>query len=152
MRFQSNAAKGIEPIPYPGFAGQAIAKRYSFSAPNTLAAGDIIEIAPIPPGCRVVDVILDSDQLDTNAEATIALDVGVMSGEWGDNDSERTCGAEFFSGATTAQAGGLAHTALKSAVRVAPSDKARSIGVKVTTAGATKAAGEIGITAILAAG
>jgi hypothetical protein len=144
---QSDAAKGLVPIAYPSYAGCAVSQRFSFAVPaGGLAAGDIIELGCIPPGCRPVDVILDADDLDSNGAPTLALDVGLMSGEWGDADDTRTCGAEFFSASNVAQAGGLARPTLKTAVRVAASDKARSIGVKIATAAATAAAGTIGLT------
>lgn len=143
--FQGSAAKGITPVSYPAYAGHVVTQRFSMAVPTTVANGDILELACIPPGCRPVDLVLDSDDLDTGTPA-MTLDVGVMSGEWGDDTAGRTCGKEFFDAATTAQAGGVARPTLAGAYRVAGAAKARSIGVKIVTKAATAAAGEIGLT------
>jgi hypothetical protein len=150
---QGNAAKGIEPIPYPSNAGEVVAKRYTFAVTAAIAeaAADIIEMAPIPAGCVVADLVLDSDDLDSGT-AAIKVDVGVMSGSWGVADNTRTCGAEFFSADTTPQGGGVARPTAKTAFRVARSDSDRSIGIKINTAADTGAAGTIGLTVFLAAG
>lgn len=142
---QSDAALGKIPIAYPSCAGETVTQRFSFTAPANIAQGDIIELAPIPPGVRVVDIVIDSDDLDTGTPA-ILLDVGIMSGAWGSNDGARTCGAEFFDGVDVAKAGGVARPTLASAYRQAAADTERSIGVKIDTAAATGAAGEIGLT------
>lgn len=142
---QSNHAKGIATAPYPGFAGQAVTHRFTVAIPADAALNDIFEVAPVPPGCRPVDIVLDVDDLDTGT-AAITLDVGMMSGDFGDNDDSRTCGAEFFDGIDTAQAGGVARPTLASAYRVPVAAKARSIGVKIATAADAGQAGTIGLT------
>jgi hypothetical protein len=146
---QSNAAKGILPIPYPGFAGQAVAVRHTIVVPANVAANDILEVLPIPPGCRPVELIVDSDDLDT--AAAITFDVGVMSGEFGSTDPARTCGAEFFLNSTLGQAGGVARPTLASAYRVASSPTERSIGIKIKTVAGTPVAGTIGVTLTIVA-
>lgn len=149
---QSDAAKGIVPIPSGYSAGEVIAKRYSHAFPDTIAAGDIVELAPIPAGMRVVDMILDTDILDSDgASKTMDIDVGIMSGEFGDNDDTRTCGAEFFDGDTTVRTGGVARPTLKTAFRTGKTSGHRSIGVKVATVAATEAAGTLGLTVLFVA-
>lgn len=143
---QSNYAKGTISPPYPSHSGETISHRFAIVAAATLALGDIIELAVIPPNCRVVDIVLDVDKLDDHETETISLDVGLMSGNWGVNDDTRTCGDEFFDGDTTARGGGVARPSLVSAYRVGTSPVARGIGVKVAAAAATKAAGTIGLT------
>lgn len=147
---QSDAALGRVAIAYPSIAGHVVAQRFSYTLPTDTAEGTIIEFAPIPPGCRVVDMVLDCADLDSGAPA-ILLDVGIMSGEWGVNDDARTCGAEFFSGSNVAQAGGVARPTLASAYKQAASDTARSIGIKLATDAATAVSGEIGLTVHYAA-
>lgn len=138
---RSSAALGRCAIAYPSIAGHVVAQRFSFAAAAgaVLAANDIIELAPIPPNCRVVDIVLDSDVLG----AGVALDVGIMSGQWQDEDPNRTVGSEFFSASDVGVAGGAARPDLASAYKTPASDMARSIGVKVSAA---VAAGEIGLT------
>ncbi|QRG06102.1 hypothetical protein EZH22_24430 [Xanthobacter dioxanivorans] len=147
--FNSKYATREYPVPYPDGSAEVIAVRFAYTVPATIALNDIIEIAVLPAYCRVVDMILDADDLDTGGSPAIVLDVGIMSGAVGDGGT-RTIGAEFFSGATTAQAGGVVRPTLKTAFRVAPTSDHRSIGVKIATAAATAAAGEIGLTVLYA--
>lgn len=145
----SKYAKGNEPLSYPSTAGEAVAIRFSHQLAAAPAAGDILELACIPSNCRVADIILDMDDLDSNGAPTIIADVGIMSGDFGKEDNARTCGAEFFSGSNLAQAGGVARPTLKTAYRTTASNVDRGIGVKFTTAAATFQAGAIGLTVIL---
>ncbi len=147
---KSEAAKGLVNVAFPGSAGEAITQRYSMTVPTTVDADDILELAPIPPNCRVVDMVVDCDDLDTDGTPAITLDIGIMSGEWGE-DGARTVGAEFFSGSNIAQAGGVARPSLATAYRTGSSDKARSIGVKIATVADAAQAGTIGITLTVAA-
>lgn len=147
---QSDFAKGIKDVPYPANAGQVCAARFFMTAPASLALNDILELAVIPPGCRVIDAVLDVDDLDSGTPA-IVLDVGIMSGEVGSTDVGRTCGDEFFDGITTAQAGGVARPTLAKALRTTKSNVQRSVGAKVMTAAGTPQAGVIGLTLFYAA-
>lgn len=145
----SKYAKGTEPLSYPSTAGEAVAIRFSHQLTNAPAGGDILELACIPSNCRVADIILDMDDLDSNGAPTIIADVGIMSGDFGKEDNARTCGAEFFSASNLAQAGGVARPTLKTAYRTTASNVDRGIGVKFTTAAATFAPGIIGLTVYL---
>lgn len=147
---QSDAAKGKINVPYPGFAGQAVIKRYAMPIPTTVDDGDILELAPIPPNCRVVDMVLDIDDVDSHGTPALSIDVGIMSGEWGVNDAARTCGQEFFAANTTGRTGGVARPTAVGAHRTARSDKARSVGVKIVAKAATAAAGQVGVTLTIA--
>jgi hypothetical protein len=145
---QSDFAKGILPIPHPSMAGQAVTHRYYFAVTAAIAGAlnDIIELACIPAGCRVADMVLDADDLDSNGSPAIALDVGIMSGTWGENDGARTCGNEFIAASNVAQAGGSVRPTKKEAFRDAGLATPRSIGVKIQAAAATGQAGTIGLT------
>lgn len=130
---------------YPDCSGDIVQNRYEIDLTLkpfkgvTLVAGDIIDIGIIPATSTVVDVLVDSDDLDTNAAPLITMDVGVMSGSPGSTDVARTCGTEFLSGSIIARTGGVERTALKTAFRVAPVAKDTSVGVKITAAAATQA-------------
>jgi hypothetical protein len=141
---QNDAAKGFVAIAYASLAGQVVAQRYTYTVPTTIAEGDIIEMAPIPAGHRVVGMVLDSDDLDSGTPA-IVWDVGIMSGNWGDT-GVRTCGAEFFASSTVSQGGTTAQPTLKTAYRTAKADNHRSIGLKLVTDAATAVEGVIGLT------
>lgn len=146
---QSDYAKGRLPVPYPMAAGVAVSHRFAMAltAPM-LALAQITEIAKIPADCRVVDIVLDSDDLDTDGAPLLAFDVGILSGDFGDVDlgGARTMGAEFFAASQLGRAGGVAFPSLASAYRTANSDKERGVGIKITAAAATAAAGTLGIT------
>lgn len=142
---QSDWAKGVKSGPYPSIAGEVVAVRATFpfaAAQNVV--NDIIEMLELPAGCTVLDAILDTDDLDTGT--AIVLDVGIMSGAFGDAKSARTCADEIFDGITTGQAGGVVRPTLTKAFRIAPAGVSRGIGVKVMTAAGTVAPGTIGLT------
>ena len=146
---QSSVAFGKALAPTPDRAGDVVAIRAEIVLTAAqVALNQIIEMVPLPAGCRAVDIILDTDDLDTNANPTITLDVGLMSGDYGVNDGARTIGAEFLSAVTTAQAGGVVRPTAKTAFRVARSDVDRGIGIKIGTGSATAAGGTLGLTAL----
>ncbi|MDA4845945.1 hypothetical protein [Hoeflea poritis] len=140
---QGDAAKGIIPVNYPCAAGEVVAQRFDYAALADLAANDIIELGHIPPNAKLVECVLICDDLDSNVTPTLVFDVGIMSGDWQDNDAARTCGNEIFAASDLGQAGGVARPTLRGAYRIAAAEKARSIGLKVTTAAATAQAGTI---------
>lgn len=148
-KWSADAGRGN--VIVPDCAGDMVRNRYVLDLSDelkgvTLAVGDIVDLGPLPANYTVMDVILDADDLDTGGSPAMAFDVGIMSGKVGDTVSSRTCGAEFFSASTLAQAGGVARTTLATAFRVAPTGADRSIGLKVTTAAATQATtGKIGV-------
>lgn len=145
--FQSEAARGLITPPMPIFAGAPTVWRYTQLIPATgLLVNDIFELAAIPPNMRVAELVLDSDDLDSNGTPLITLAVGIMSGQWGDTSQSRTCGAEFFSGLQIARTGGVATPSLASAYRTGKAAFARSIGVQITALAATAVAGTIGLT------
>lgn len=125
-----------------GCAGVEVAQMFEVKLPAAaLVANDIIELGILPAYNTITDAILVCDDLDTGGSAALAFDVGIMSGEVGDKDSVRTCGAEVFAASNVGQAGGVARATLASAFTIATADKDRSVGVKITTAAATQAAG-----------
>lgn len=96
--------------------------------------GDIVEMGAIPRNCVVVDVIVDNGALGASA----TLDVGVLSGEYGDAVAARTMGNEFIAAGSAATAGVLRRNKVASAV--ASSNLDRSWGIKFL--GANPAAGQ----------
>jgi hypothetical protein len=97
------------------------------------AIGDIVEMGAVPAGCIVVDVIVDNGALGTDA----ALDVGILSGNYGDA-GVRTMGAEFINNGAAVTAGVLRRNLNANAVAVSDSDK--SWGIKFE--GANPATGQ----------
>lgn len=148
----SKYARGGLRTPAPQSAGEVVAARFEHTLTTAQnVAGDIIELGILPANARVVDVVMDIDDLETETTApTLAIDVGIMSGDVGESLDEdgnaRTSGDELLDGDTTGQAGGVVRATLAKAFRVAPTGKDRSIGLKVVTASTAAAEGVIGVT------
>jgi hypothetical protein len=107
------------------------------------AEGDIVEMGALPAGCVLAGpAVLVAEDCDSGTTPALALDVGIMSGDYLSNDGSRTCGAELFSASDVGQAGGVAVSAVAAGLLLAPSANDRSIGVKVNTAAATLVAGK----------
>ena len=141
---QSKYAKGLMIQPYPRGAGEIVTVRAAVTLlAAQVAINNVIEMMAMPDNCRLVDMTLIATDLDTNVSPTITLDAGLVSGTFGDDDNTRTCGAEFFDGDTSAQAGGVARMSLATGFNVEPSATTRGIGVKIAAAAATAAGGTI---------
>ena len=146
---------GPIPIAYPDCAGDVVVNRYEIdlaAAPLkgvTLGVGDLLDIGIIPATSQVVNVVIDSDDLDTGGSPALTFDVGVLTGDPGTTGS-RTCGNEFFAATNVAQAGGVVRTSKKEAFRVAAAAKDTSVGVKITAAAATQTtSGKIGVSVFI---
>lgn len=105
----------------------------------TLLTNDLIDIGILPANHTIADILIDTDDLDTNGTPLMSVDVGMMSGTPGDTVSVRTVGQELFAGDTTVRTGGLARTTRSSAMRIVPTGADRSIGVKIVAQAATQA-------------
>lgn len=117
------SASGNEAIPITG----------DFTVPAGLAAGDIVEMAALPPGYVPVDVTLAVEDLDSTTAMTI--DVGVISGNYGRRDDARTMGTEFIAASTVGQAGGVARANRQQGFMIAPADNTRGIGIRFPAVG-----------------
>lgn len=108
-----------------------------------LVVGNIFDIGILPAGHAVTDFQLACDDLDSNGTPTLAVDVGIMSGTPGDVISARTSGNELIAGSAAAQAASLVRMSSQNPVKLIAVGFDRSIGVKVTVAPATAAAGRL---------
>lgn len=136
--YKTDWTKGKRPTPEAVQAGVVAFETFEFALTGALAVNDVIEMGILPANNRIVDAMLDSDDLDTGGTPAITLDVGIMSGEVGDTSLSRTVGTELYTASTVARAGGMERTS--KAQRLAPTNADRSIGVKVAAgpaAGAT---------------
>ena len=136
-------------VPAAQWAGDVVAVRYEFAMPVDVVDGDIVELGILPAHHTVFDAWLDSDDIDSGT--AMVVDVGLMSGDVGedfnaDGTTPRTIGEEFLKDLTTGQAGGVVRATLATAFRIVPTDKDRSIGVVVQTAGSAPEVGSIGLT------
>ncbi|GJH00219.1 hypothetical protein [Paraburkholderia terrae] len=134
-QIQSKFVTGQKTIVTPDQAGDVAAQVFYIDLAAALALNDIVELGVLPAYSRIVDATLDCDKLDTGGAPTLSLDVGIMSGVVGVLDGARTCGNELFAADTSARAGGTVSRLTKNAaLRLADTDKDRSIGVKVVAA------------------
>lgn len=132
-------------------AGDVIVQEYYVDVTAAqIVLNDIVDLGVLPANHTVTDMILIPDDLDTNGAPTIALDVGIMSGEPGDTVTARTCGNEFFAADTSARTGAIARMSKAAGFRVQPTGSDRSIGVKFQAGAATAAAGRIRLIAFMA--
>lgn len=147
---------GTGGVAYPDCAGDVVENRYELDLSQaplkgvTLAVNDIIDMGLIPALSKVVDIIIDSDDLDSNGTPTLAFDVGVITGTPGDRTGSRTCGSEFFAASTIARTGGVSRMSQSTGFRVDRANADRSIGLKITTAAATlPTTGKLGLTVLV---
>lgn len=100
----------------------------------------------MPPGCLPVDLILDSDDLDSGSPA-ITLSVGILNAGKTDIDATASGGAAWIASSTVAQAGGLVRPTTVAITRTPVSASEQFWGVKVTDAPTTgTTTGTIGAT------
>ncbi len=69
---------------------------YGTVAAGSAALGDVFQLARVPNGYSIESVILDCDQLDSNATPTLTLEVG-----------DATTPGRFITGSTVGRAGGV---------------------------------------------
>jgi hypothetical protein len=134
-------------VPYPSANGAAevVPIIGDFTVPTGLAANDVVEMCALPPGYVPVDYVLACEDTDSNGTPTITLDVGVLSGTYGDASAAtgqaRTCGSEGQAASTVAQAGGITRPTKKDFALIAPSTSERGFGVKLAAGAATLTVG-----------
>jgi hypothetical protein len=147
---QTEHATGQIVAPSPCGAGEMNSYRAQFTfATAQLILNQIVEMGPLPAGCELVDVILDSDDMDS-AGPTLTFDVGIMSGAFGDPDptNARTIDASIISASAIGGTGGVARPILASAFRETKNESDIGIGIKVHAAPTTAVAGIVGLTVI----
>lgn len=118
---------GRVPVPSANGATDVVPIVGDYTIKTGDAAGDIIEMVPLPAGYVVVDTVVDNQAL----AATSLGDVGILSGDYGESGA-RTMGAEFNAGANFATAG-IKRMDVAGCARIAPTTNDRSVGIKLTS-------------------
>lgn len=137
-QFQSKQIKAGYPLPNVDSPYEIVGITTEYVTPTSgLASGDIIEMGGIPPGAVPLDMIVHTGALG----ASVTLDAGILTGEYGTNPTvARTMGSEFFTAAQGAAAASLLR-ATKSFAAVLPADIAVApVGWGLKVGGATTAA------------
>lgn len=139
---------GRKPIPSSASGHEVLAVRFPITlATGDLALNDIGAVGVLPAGHVPVGLKIDSDDLDGHGTPTLAMSVGVLNAA-GDALSTAAAdgGAVWGSSITVAQAGGQVDVLSKAISRVTATQADRKIGILVSTAAATAASGELGVT------
>lgn len=140
---QTQHAKGI--VPSPSAMGQeAVALRVEYTTLAELLTTDVLEMAIIPPGYKVLDWMLDMDDMDS--ATALVVKVGILNAGKTDLDTGNNI---WKTGLTTGQAGGMARNDSQLAARCGSSTSERMVGVIVTTRATTWVDGVIGLTLLL---
>lgn len=121
---------------------EVVAYRPEVVAPVTLAVGDILEMGALPADHKFADLTFDSTDLDTNGTPTISLEFGFLN-------ADKTALTQVLATTNIARTGGVERVATRDFLDVAEAAANRSIGFRVSAAGATKAAGRVGVTVYL---
>jgi hypothetical protein len=132
---------GRKPTVFPA-GSEVVAVRFPIDlVAADLDANDTGSVAILPAGCVPVGLVYDSDDLDTNATATISASVGPV------NAADTDLSEVWASGITASRDGSVSVVTLsRAAMRLSPPAADVRIGVKFTAAAATKAAGQVGLT------
>jgi len=142
---RNNVALGVVPMPTPTDAS-LMAFRASYTLVADVAANDIIELGYLPADAVPVDLILDTDDLDTGATGTVS--VGLLNAGKTDLDTTASGGAAWLT-AQSIQAATAARAdaaGLRAASRVAKSGVNRPFGIKIVGETAAAAGAVIGVT------
>lgn len=148
--FHSKYLHGGKRTPASQWAGDMVGVRFEVTVPDTAATDDVIELGILPAHHSIRDAIIDTDALDEGSSPALVLDVGLMTGQVGeeldDAGDPRVCDDELFDGVDVGQAGGVLRASLATAFTIAPVAYDRSIGVKIATEADEAAEGTFGLT------
>lgn len=138
----SNMSVDSAPVVTPNRAGEVIAQRgYKALLSTQVVVGNIIKLCKLPAGCKPVDLVVDFDELDSNASPTTTATYGILNA---DGDA-----LDVSAGAlTTTQlgAGGIDRADDEDFFRAAATSSDRYIVAILGGTVATGAAGTLGAT------
>lgn len=136
--FESNNFGDLN-IP-PHSAGEVYVSDDVVELPVTLAADDIAKVGYLPAGCVPIDVMIIADELDTHATDTLRMSVGLLN----DTGDDLVAASTFITGAEADVKPTVTRGNAIGMMGIAPDDENdRVLAIKVTAAGATKAAGGV---------
>lgn len=122
-------------MPRAGLGVQSVSVTHEITA--ALVVNDVIQMVKMPIGATILEVILGTDDLDSDGSPAIVLEVG-----------DATTVGRFIAGSTVAQAGGVVRLGVIDGMHYTYTAE-DTIDVKVSTAPATGAtSGGISLTVI----
>lgn len=145
--FRNNVALGSVNMPAP-VDGSLVAFRCAYTLVSDVAANDIIELGTLPADCVPVDLILDTDDLDSGATGTVS--VGLLNTGKTDLDTTASGGAAWLTAQSiqSATAARADVAGLRAASRCAKTSTNRPFGIKIVGETAAAAGAVIGVTLI----
>ena len=138
---------GRKPAVYPA-GSEVVAVRFAVDLTTAdLVLNRIGQVGVLPAGCVPVAMIVDCDDVDSNATPTVAMSIGVLNAAGTAlSTASDDGGAAWATSVATGKAGGMDFPTSKALQRVNSTTSDRSIGILVTAAAATAVAGTIGVT------
>lgn len=137
---------GRKPIPTPA-GSEVLEVRFELELTTTdLALNTIGQIGILPAGCIPIDVMCYHDDLDAST-AALVTQIGIWDGSASSLSTSAADGGAHW-GVTTASTAALSERLTRNGIAldsVTASTSDRKIGMKVTTAPTTAAAGTYGI-------
>ena len=122
----------------PHSAGEVMVMDETVELPATLALADIAKIGHLPAGCVPLDMIVHMGALETGT-AALVVTAGIL-----DDDETGLVAAGTFAVATAVENTAVVARGTGTGMAgIAPSANERVLALKVTTAAATAAAGNI---------
>lgn len=114
-----------------------------------LITTQLVALAVLPAGHKLVSLALESDALDSNVSKTITGSLGILNSDYGDaldDAPDLESGKNIFTESTVFQSGGRVYPALAFTDAIGVDNtKDRIIALKFTAAPATAAAGGVGV-------
>lgn len=108
---------------------------YEYVTTANLAAGDIIDLGPLPANIAPVDCTLLTDDLDSSATPTITLSVGLLNAA--KTDLSGGANETFITASTAGQTGGVGRATTAAPYLLGASNAERRLGIKVVAGAAT---------------
>lgn len=132
--FVSKNAAGQKPIPslVSSLLGSLLLE---YVTTANLAAGDIIDLGPLPAGLTPVDAAIITDDLDSNGAPTITLSLGLLNAA--KTDLNGGTNETFITASTVGQTGGIARATTAAVYLLGASNAERRLGLKVVAGAAT---------------
>jgi hypothetical protein len=134
--FKSLVAQGTKPVQTPN-DGLIARLLYEYTTEDDLAAGDIIDLGPLPANLDPKDVMLASEDLDADGSPTITLSVGLLNS--GKTDLNGGTNETWITASTVGQAGGIVRATTAAVAMMGSSTSERRLGIKVVAGAATGA-------------
>lgn len=138
--YQAKYVAARQQIPEPAGAREPVCIVTEFVVPAGLVLNDIIEMGCLPKWCVPArPPVIVMDDMDSNGTPTLKLDLGLVTGRYGDTAPvvARTCDDVFMRQDTTAQTGGTVVCTRPQGLQLVASDSDRAVGLKVQTNAAT---------------